>query len=83
MHVLSRCERGLLIPDPQTLIAYELIFDIPVARLLPDTAAKVRRLTHERATRLLKRCNAQPRDEARTKVEFLNALCLRLENRSV
>lgn len=83
MHVLSRCERGLIIPDPQTMIAYELLFDIPVAKLLPDMTARVRRLTYERATQLLKRCNSLPREEVRTKVEFLYALCHKLEGRSV
>tara|TARA_R110002073_G_scaffold69054_6_gene171330 strand:+ start:29320 stop:29661 length:342 start_codon:yes stop_codon:yes gene_type:complete len=79
---ISRFERGRTLPDIQTLITYELIFDIPAAKLLPDVTHAARRRTYERAARLLKRCNTSPTDHMRAKVEFIEAICSRLDGSS-
>ena len=83
IHSFASFERGQLLPDTQSLIAYEIIFNAPAANILPDTKASVRRDCYLRAKRLLKRCNASPLKHKRYKVEFLDALCRRLDGSDV
>jgi transcriptional regulator with XRE-family HTH domain len=79
---ISRFERGLVRPDTLTLITYELIFDIPAAKLLPDTTIDLKRRTRARATQLLKRCDNSPDRHPPGKVEFIRSLCSRLDGSS-
>jgi len=81
-NTISRFERGVNLPDAPVLIAYELIFDIPVATLLPDTSRIVRKHTYLRAVRLLKHCKASPND-CQNKIEFLEDVCQKLLNKNV
>jgi len=83
VHSFINIENGRFLPDTQSLIAYETLFDIPASSLLPDTRANVRRVTYERAQRLLKRCESNLSGHTRTKVEFLEALCRRLDGSNV
>tara|TARA_R110000868_G_scaffold11516_7_gene56439 strand:+ start:41017 stop:41361 length:345 start_codon:yes stop_codon:yes gene_type:complete len=77
---VSRFERGESLPDIRHLIAYEIIFDIPVSKMLPDTSVAVRNQTRERAARVLKRCRRSSDDRRRAiKVEFMEGLCRRLD----
>lgn len=78
-HTVSRFERGLTLPDAPTLIAYELIFDMPAAQLLPATMRVMRKQTLRRALDLQKRCGRSSLPQKRGKTEFLEALCQRLE----
>ncbi|WP_394692375.1 helix-turn-helix domain-containing protein [Hyphobacterium sp.] len=79
IHSFIGIETGRFLPDTQSLIAYEVLFDIPASSLLPDTRANVCRITYERAQKLLKRCKASPSRHTRSKVEFLENLCHRLD----
>lgn len=81
-HSLSRCERGLFLPNSEILLTYEIVFDIPASKLLPDTTARLRRITYRKAERLLKRCHASEGRSASVKVDFLEKLCHRLEQPS-
>ena len=83
VHSFIGIENGRFLPDTQTLIAYEILFEIPASSLLPDTKANVRRVTYERAKRLLKRCENNPSQHTRTKADFLEKLCRRLEGGEV
>jgi transcriptional regulator with XRE-family HTH domain len=76
---ISRLERGHQLPDAKTLLCYELLFDIPAASILPDTTHGLSRFIHERAERLLKRCQRTPDRHHNAKVEFIQSLCERLE----
>jgi len=83
IHSFISIENGRFLPDTQSLIAYEILFDIPASKLLPDTRTNVRRVTFKRALRLLKRCQASPSGHTCNKVEFLENLCRRLTGQGV
>lgn len=79
---VSRYERGQALPDTLTLITYELIFDIPASKLLPDASLSIRRRTLAQARYLLNRCQRDPDRHFRAKVEFIEQLCSRLDGSS-
>jgi transcriptional regulator with XRE-family HTH domain len=71
---VSRFERGLTIPETPTLIAYQLTFDIPASKILPDTTRRLRRQTLARLETLLKRTEASSDRAYTAKVEFLKSV---------
>lgn len=75
---ISRYERARCLPDSRTLIAYEIVFDRPAAKLLPETLLSERRRVFERAIRLTRQCRQTSSSVQDKKLAFLNELILRL-----
>lgn len=79
---ISRYECGRGRPDVFTLLTYELLFDIPASKLLPDTTHTLRRTVLERSERLLKRLARPSHRQCQAKVDFVRSLCQRLRSPS-
>lgn len=75
---VSRFESGRYLPDSQSLVAYEILFDMPASTVLPHTRRHVTNRIQMRARHLLKRCEETGTVRHPTKVEFLEALLGRL-----
>lgn len=77
---ISRYERGLRVPETRALLAYEIIFNEPAAKLVPDTHQEEMRKILVRVVNLARKLECSRQHVQREKLEFLSTLRDRLRN---
>ena len=76
---VSKYERGERLPALSALIAYEIAFEMPVTKLLPDAQRAEEERMLRRAGALMARLKRSQTRASAHKVSFLSALVRRLE----